>query len=162
MQKLARVRNVVVLGTVLGLVVGCATGVDRTIRTPYNSSEMASYAGTGSATITGQAFSRTRGGDVKIPAGNTIYLVPLTNYTREVLDKYYASAIGDSNTAHLKPYIRLSTIDAQGNFVFLNVPAGVYRATTVHTWMAGNDTTGGEINGDVSVKSGETVRVFVK
>src|SRR5260370_41390626 len=55
----------------------------------YEAAEYARYAGSGSARITGQAFAKTVGGDVKYAAGNTVWLYPVTSMTTE----WYETAI---------------------------------------------------------------------
>jgi hypothetical protein len=54
---------------------------------PFNEDEYLPYAGDGDATITGQAFLKTRGGDVKYGAGNTIFMNPVTSYSTEWMDR---------------------------------------------------------------------------
>jgi hypothetical protein len=105
---------------------GCAMPAPAAMVTPFNVNEHSSYAGAGTSTITGSAFSVTKGGDVKIPAGNTLYLIPLTTYSKEALQKYYYFQLGGTQAAELKPYIRKTQIDAAGNFSFSNIPSGTY------------------------------------
>ena len=50
---------------------------------PFNSSEFSRFDGVGKATIEGQAFAKTRGGDIKYPAGDAVYLVPATTHTTD-------------------------------------------------------------------------------
>ena len=78
---------------------GCATmQPQRVPRTAvFNEDEYATYAGDGTATITGQAFVKTRGGDVKFGAGNKVFLNPVTTYSTEWYQKYVIGGIPSPN-----------------------------------------------------------------
>ena len=65
------------------------------IATPYDDTAFAGYAATGTAIVTGQAFERTNGGDVKYAAGYTIRLLPSTPYSNE----YFVQIAAGKNIA---------------------------------------------------------------
>lgn len=137
------------------------------MQTVFDEAEYTPYAGTGTSTITGQAFLKTRAGEVRLGAGNTVELVPLTPYTRERLNR---ATLGGQ---HLEPrdprlaqYVRTTVADGNGNFEFRNVPAGDYVALCLITWeyvasAYSRATTGGQAYGIVKVGPGETVKVVV-
>ena len=76
------------------LITGCITEYSKTIQRiefPIAEYEMLNRKGTG--IVTGQAFLRTRSGDVKTTAGDEILLNPVTSYSNQwykvmTTDKY--------------------------------------------------------------------------
>jgi len=65
---------------------GCVTSAPRPHLVAFDEVDFLPYAGTGTGKIIGQAFLKTRGGDVKYGAGNEVMLVPNTPYTSEIID----------------------------------------------------------------------------
>lgn len=149
---------------------GCATPPTPPVRTtaPFVEDEFTPFVGSGDSTITGSAFLKTIGGEVKVGAGNQVELIPATSYTSE---RFQLAARLPTNTRweprdpRLAKYIRTTTADAQGNFEFRNIPPGAYILACVISWQYadryGLSTTGGQAFGFVSVSSGETKRVVV-
>lgn len=116
---------------------GCAGSVQPQARhTAFDASEYAGYGGSGNATITGQAFAKTKGGDVKYAAGNTIVLNPVTTYSTEWWDRWVVrgEALEDGDP-RAKPYARTTNADGEGRFKFANVPPGSYYVMTSIHWM---------------------------
>jgi hypothetical protein len=158
-----------VIFLMLSILGGCA--VFQPPRTAiFDESEFAPYAGSGTSTITGQAFQKTQGGDVKYGAGDDVYMVPITSYTREWHDKVLVQgqnlASADPETqSKLSQYERHATADAMGNFEFHNIPAGSYYLTCDIEWQYpsqyGLETTGGIVYGEVTVASGESARIIL-
>lgn len=97
----------------------CAPAPPYRVTTPFVEQEYRPYGRGGSATITGQAFLKTVGGDVKTCAGETVILLPATSYARELLR---AGRAGFRDIANLDPrmknYAHSTVCDAQGNFTF--------------------------------------------
>jgi len=87
--------------------------------TPYSEADFAPWSGSGPATLRGQAFLRTVGGDVKTCAGQDVYLVPGNSYDNEAMLSH-GHAVLDPAAFH---YWRKSICDAQGNFTFTGLPA---------------------------------------
>ena len=56
--------------------------------------KFAPFAGTGSGRIKGSAFLKTRSGDVKLGAGNKVYLMPATAYT----DEWFTKSVVDGES----------------------------------------------------------------
>ena len=50
-------------------------------------SEFLPYAGTGTNTVTGQAFLKTRDGEVRFGAGCEVVVVPVTSYTIQIYER---------------------------------------------------------------------------
>lgn len=110
--------------SVIGLLVlaGCAgTTPPRERQARFIESEYAPYASQGNGTLVGQAFLKTRGGDVKYAAGNEIILNPVTSYSTEWFDVAIRQgqdiAEGD---ARVQPFTRSTFADGEGRFEFNN------------------------------------------
>ena len=134
-------------------------------RPAFPESEYLRYVGTGTNSVTGQAFLKTRGGDVKTAAGNDVYLQPVTSYSNWSYDHRFETVAPADPRIH--KYLRKTVADASGRFTFKNVPDGHYYITTAVTWQAPTgyrfalETQGGVIWKAVSVKDGETADVIV-
>ena len=123
--------------------------------------------GTGTATVRGQAFLKTRGGDVKYAAGNEIHLLPITSYSNQ----WYREAILPNRPMakydpRYKQYITTIMGDGEGRFEFKNVPAGNYYLSTIVAWeyIAGRGysyPTGGNIVKKISVENGQELRIIL-
>jgi hypothetical protein len=121
----------------------------------------------GTATITGQAFLRTVGGDVKTAAGQVVMLNPETSYSDFWYQKSYLSNQKmEESDPRLLPYIYQTIADADGRFKFGNVPAGKYFLTTQVVWRVPMAygvlvPTGGWISRLVSVEDGKEIEVIL-
>ena len=151
------------------LVPGCATPpAKRYERTaPFNETEYAPFAQAGSATITGQAFLKTRGGDVKLGAGDTVYLNPVTTYSIEWFNVNAISQLpiteGDPRAAK---YHKQTVADGSGHFKFSNLAPGEYFLTCTITWEVptgyGIAKTGGTTYARVKVAAGENAEAVLQ
>ncbi len=136
------------------------------MQTAFDEAEFAPYAVPGTSTITGQAFLKTRGREVRLGAGNTVQLLPVTSYTTELRKRV---TLGGERVGPVDPriekYRRTTIADGSGSFEFRNLPAGEYYVTCVITWEVPNqyvmETTGGVAYGTVKVGAGETAKVVV-
>jgi hypothetical protein len=131
-----RMPSVIVL--VLALV-SCVPGAsERQIinRIPFPEAEYAQLALTGTAIVRGQAFLKTRGGDVKTAAGNEIILYPVTSYSEQWFNTAYISGneLTEADSRQQK-YTRGQVADGNGRFTFKNVPAGKYYAIASVYWQ---------------------------
>jgi len=90
----------------------------------------------GTSTVTGQAFLKTRGGDVKTAAGSPVLLNPVTSYSKFAYENRFAPGGLTPIDPRLNDYLRKTTADASGRFSFKNIPAGYYFVTTSVTWEA--------------------------
>ncbi len=127
--------------------------------------EWDSYPATGTAKISGQAFSKTRGGDVKFGAGSTIYLYRATPYLKEFIRLRQAGYIVNHNQDALLAMNRTAistTADGSGNFSFEKVPAGEYLLECSITWMLPNGgSTGGAVQKFISVQEGQDLKIML-
>lgn len=129
-----------------------------------NPAEYEPYMKPGTATVTGQAFMTTVGGDVKLCAGQPAFLDPVTAVSTLWWSrgpKYNVAAPPPTSIPEFKAARRVATCDAQGNFKFDKVPAGSYYLSTFVTWQVPSTnvfvdpTQGGIISVQIEVADGE-------
>jgi len=123
-RHLREISNLALVATV-----GCASNpsppAPRTAT--FDPSEYAAYDQAGDGVISGQAFLRTQGGEVRYGAGRAVHLHPVTSYSREWWNRVVLGG------KHLEPgdpraqaYQRTAIADGEGRFVFADIPAGEY------------------------------------
>lgn len=150
---------------------GCAPKVIKP-QAPFVEAEYAAYRGSGTGTIEGQGFLRQNGGGVVTCAGSKVWAVPATAYTREMTGIYEAgwnpivgglAVIDNPNQGRLfrEGIERETQCDAQGNFVFRNLPAGQWIVSTAVTWRVGYDAQGGYVRQETALADGQTVRLLL-
>lgn len=153
------------------LLIGCAqqkTMINPVLRIPFPEDEYMRLPSTGMATVKGQAFLKTRGGDVKTTAGNEIVLNPVTSYS----DQWYKVAYLQNMPIQepdprLWEYTKKQVADADGRFTFKNVPAGDYYVTTGVFWEAPTGyqgalvKQGGIISKKITIKDNEEVETIL-
>ncbi|MHC4473645.1 MAG: hypothetical protein ACYTDY_16365 [Planctomycetota bacterium] len=89
--------------------------------------EYAPYAGSGDCSISGRALMNTRGGDVKVGAGRTVYLTPVTAYSKRWLRDFALQGRRLPDTdPRVKRYSRETVADGEGRFEFRDLPPGRY------------------------------------
>lgn len=132
--------------------------------TPFNEKDFAPYLQKGTSSITGQAFLKTVGGEVRYGAGNTVKLIPVTPYNTEV---WQASMKGETIKidSRWEDYNKNTTADGSGNFEFNNLPAGEYFLECEIYWHVpgpyGMEKTGDIIKKQVKVSDGEKIKVIM-
>jgi hypothetical protein len=146
---------------------GCESP-QRVQRIEFPVAEYESLPKEGTGIVRGQAFLRTRGGDVKVAAGSTVMLNPVTSYS---LQWYREGYIGKRPMEPVDPridaYVKHTVADAEGRFEFVKVPAGEYFATTSVVWEAptgyhgGLIPQGGWVSQRLSVKNDEETKVIL-
>jgi hypothetical protein len=135
---------------------------------PFPAAEYAKLQKTGTAVVRGQAFLKTRGGDVKTAAGNEVLLNPVTSYSDEWYAAYFVKKqqLVDPDP-RLFDYVRKQLADGDGRFVFREVPAGEYYLTATVSWEAPVGYNGhlrpqgGVISKRISVKEGESAEIVL-
>ena len=154
------------------LLVGCAFPVQNppapARRMPFPEAEYLALPKTGTATVRGQAFLTTKGGDVKVAAGKRVLLNPVTSYSLEWYERSYVPRRRiEEADPKLEAYIRTQIADGNGRFVFKNVPTGEYFITTTITWevptgyQGGVQVEGGMVAKRIKVNAGEEVEAIV-
>jgi hypothetical protein len=154
------------------LVAGCATPPSGIMPLPYSESEDAPYKKAGTGSLKGQAFLKTRGGDIKKGAGNNVYLMPATSYGTQRYEQIFVAGQSFSEVPDKRHggSVRTTISDAEGRFEFKGLPAGKYYAFTTVTWevpstnqfMRGMmETQGGLIHSPTMIKEGETTEIIL-
>jgi len=160
-------KSLIVLSFVIVLLfLGCASQTEYQRQAKFIESEYAPYAGKGTSSIVGQAFLKTRGGDIKFAAGNMVTLNPVTTYSTEWFNIYILQnrrmELTDPRTT---PFNRQTTADGNGNFEFRNLRAGEYYIATYVYWQVpssgGLRQTGRIFGKRVKVGKGESVKVIL-
>ena len=127
------------------------------------------YTQAGTNTIKGQGFLRQQGGGIVTCAGNEVYLMPATSFFREAANHVLAGKnpqfgnVIDPAKADpaYKAMLKQSQCDAQGNFIFSNLPNGNWLVVTAVTWTVGYSRQGGNLVREVNVTNGETAQVLL-
>ena len=153
----------------LALTTGCSKPYQRT--TLFVEAEYAPYEHPGTAKIAGQAFIRTRHGDVKYGAGEWVVLNPVTSYSKEWFDVAVLEGKKMSPVdTRIGRYQQKVLADGDGHFKFSRVPAGNYYVVCPIFWVAEASLyeglgyswgEGGVAYAIVSVREGETVEAVV-
>lgn len=128
--------------------------------TPFKASDFDWVKKPGSGAISGQAFLKTRGGDVKYGAGNEVMLIPSPGFFAERFLQGLSGSRVVPLTPEEKSYIKTTTADGGGNFEFTNVPSGDYIVACNITWLAGRYYTGGYATANVKLGEGESKKVI--
>lgn len=97
---------------------------ERTVAFP--ASEYNELEKTGTSSITGQLFLRTRAGDVKYGAGSEIAVAPVTTYSREATMMIIHGKTPATADPRASEYTRRTIADGSGRFSVENLPAGEY------------------------------------
>lgn len=156
---------------------------DNAITAPFDPKAFASPQEIGSATLTGQALARIRGGSVVTCAGLKVFLVPGNaysdavvkelhrqfmsfNYREFVMKKTFEDSKKDLSMVikKLLPYEKTAYCDAQGNFEFDHLPAGKWDLFSDLWWSNSNDPNGGDesvVTGGASTVDGDVSRALL-
>lgn len=152
----------------VGFLTSCATMIPPQRRMAFPEHEYLSLARSGTAIVKGQAFLKTRGGDVKVAAGNEIILNPVTSYSNEWYEKAHVQGtILVEPDSRLLNYVLRTVADGNGMFTFKNVPAGQYFVTTSVTWEAATgyqgalQMQGGTVTKRITVNDSDEIEVIV-
>ncbi len=170
--------KLVAIVAIIGLS-GCAPPPPIALTSTFDIDQAKALLVEGNNTIKGSALIRQRNGSVVTCAGNTVSLVPRTEYLEERVEHMYGSVSGGFSplnknnqikftSTHPRYYelIKESTCDAQGFFEFKNLADGTFFVVTGITWevvISAYSTRheGGSIGQLVSVSGGETKDVVL-
>lgn len=155
-------------GLMFLFLIGCVTTQPTIQRIPFPSDEYSKLEVSGTSIIKGQAFLKTRAGDVKTAAGNEVLLNPVTSYSNQWYEENYIKGrlLTEINPKMFQ-YVKKKIADAEGRFIFKDVPAGEYYLTTVVTWEApvGYNGSlvrqGGHISEKISVKDKDELDIIL-
>jgi hypothetical protein len=117
----------------------------------------------GTATVSGEAFLTTRGGEIRPGAGRVVQLIPVTPYTTEVFERQFINRerLTPRVEKRLDRYVRVLNADSRGEFRFEHVPAGSYYLLCLILWEVDYEETRVAALGRVTVGEGEQKRVVV-
>ena len=125
----------------------------------FNDADFAAYRGQGTSTVAGQLVT-TSGGETYIGDGVYVTLMPVTAYTKEIIDRVIGNG---ENLAPSDPrfrqYIRIMKTDGQARFVFDHVPAGEYFVAGLNEWSVGDSTEYQWACERITVGKGQTVNI---
>ncbi len=77
-------RFLVAFLSVIVLSAGCAAPEPYVIKSKVNHDALQNYLVSSNSKLVGQAFLKTRSGDVKFGAGSIVYLYPAVEYSNEI------------------------------------------------------------------------------
>lgn len=120
----------------------CVGGLARPYqrKTVFVESDYLPYTKPGKATIIGQAFAVTRGGEIRYAAGKTVYLYPATSYADEYFEMQVVRGMAMSEAdKRFIEFEKTTVSDATGMFEFKNLAPGKYYAVTEFGWCAGRN-----------------------
>jgi hypothetical protein len=163
-------RNIYCIIVVCFLTACVSVSTERPVleRVNFPNSEYVNLVSNGTGTVKGQAFLKTRGGDVKTAAGNEVILNSVTSYSTQWFEKSYkgGNVLAEPDQRYLDSII--STIaDADGRFEFEDVPPGKYYLVSSVTWETptgyngGLRVQGGYIAEIISVKNDIVVNIIL-
>ncbi len=120
-------------------VTGCVQVQPPVQRLSYDAAEFSKIAKTGTGIVRGQAFLKTRGGDVKKAAGEPVTLNPKTSLSDQWYSVFYLGRrpLTDPDQRYASHIIE-TTADGDGKFEFKGVPPGDYYLVSRVSWEAHN------------------------
>jgi hypothetical protein len=144
--------------------VSCAGGLANPVKrqAAFDDNEYLPYTKPGKAVITGQAFSNTKGGEVRYAAGRTVYLHPATSYATEYFNiQVVLGSFMTNPDQRFLQFEKKTVSDATGNFEFKNLPAGKYYVVTEFGWCAGRNAQYIVLGALIEAKEGETIKIIL-
>lgn len=91
------------------------------------------YSKSGTSSFSGQAFLKTKGGDVKYAAGERSCIMPDIQYLAQFHEKFKTHTV--VNHPSWLELTKCVTADSEGRFEFKNLPAGKWVATSNVSWI---------------------------
>lgn len=159
--------NIILLSLTTSII-ACKTVPKTVQRIPFPIHEYKKLNTKGSGSVVGQAFLKTRGGDVKKAAGNQVWLNPITSYSKQWYESAYKKhMLLSQEDPRYEQYVLTEIADADGRFHFTNVPPGRYYLVTTVIWEApiGYNGSlvpqGGLICKKVNVKNDKQIKVIL-
>jgi hypothetical protein len=110
--------------------------------------------------VTGQLVVTTAEGETHISDGTHVTLLPVTSYTKEMVDREIGNGENLApSDPRFRPYVRLVTTDTHGNFIFDHLPPGDYFVSGLAEWSFTDDFEYQWACERVTVSKGQTVRI---
>lgn len=149
---------VVVLGA------GCAVPEPYVIKSKVNHDALQNYLVSSNSKLVGQAFLKTRGGDVKFGAGSIVYLYPAVEYSNEINSIPWYEKVKGHDVGWNK-YVRSTVADGHGNFEFDDIGSGLYYVESRVTWEIpgkyGPSTQGGLVRKVINVSKNSVNKIIL-
>ena len=133
-----RICRLAAYATILSLM-GCVPARNPvTAISGISEAELTLYEGNGPCSVHGQAFLKTRGGDVKYGAGETVTLMPDIRLLNEIIGinsipRQYAVLQPDIDRKW-QALKRQTQADGEGKFEFNTIPCGAWFVESRVTW----------------------------
>jgi hypothetical protein len=129
-----RLLRIIILPVILAAFAGCAYH----LKTPVNESQVFSSDPAG-ANISGEVFVKIKTGEIRKASDATIYLIPVTDYSREWFDHHIVhSQTVTGKDPRSFPSVRAASVDTEGHFLFQHIPAGSYYLTCTVQYQRSN------------------------
>lgn len=152
-----------ILATLLTSCAGMQPQIKRNVA--FSDEMFATSLTNGTSTVTGQAFLKTRSGEVKFGAGNEVVCVPVNEYTDETQRAIISGKNLEAPDPRYFKYRRTTIADGNGNFEFRDIPGGEYYISCVIQWeyvtQYGAMPTGGVATARVKIADGESVKIIL-
>lgn len=156
-------RSLVTLVAGMLMLAGCAGFQQETvyIDTTISDEALKPYRTTGPASISGQGFLRQQGGGVVTCAGSAVLLAPDLPPVRRAVEEGRKGKRIVRQGPKWQDVARKTTCDAQGNFVFENLPLESWFLATEVKWVVAYEPQGGTVGRFVSTRDGGQQRVLL-
>lgn len=147
---------------VMAIVVSGGCVSKYTMKTEPDYDVKAFHANIGTGEITGEAFLRTNGGEVKTAAGLAVRAIPVTEYTTELYNNVYLPNRELSNPPASGIPAVVATANSRGEFTIKGLAPGKYYVVSYISWYyMQNSITGAYAVAEAIVESGKTTKVLV-
>lgn len=154
------------------VVTGCASRRPQKFTPlPFDEAEYGALQTEGTGIVRGQVFAKTRGGEVRKGAGESVVMFPATKYgnqryTEQVLGGKLSTTPEDPR---YQKYAFTKKTDGDGKFEFSNVPSGDYYVVSNVSWSVFvpgvlgpiEKKQGGTVSMKIEVKNGVVTDAFL-
>lgn len=163
-----RLRGLAVL--IILALCGCASQKPREdALPPIDMAELQPFIQSGTASVEGEFFLRTAGGDIKSGAGKVVFLYPGITHTSVFFNtppqmRSYDTAfkrVVMNLDKKINEYRKSSVCNMNGRFSFNNLPAGQYFLIGDLYWHTGNSITGATVVKLIELTPGQNLELLL-
>lgn len=104
------------------------------LKNKFNQAEVEPYLGEGTASLIGQGVMFDDTGDRQFASGRMVYLLPVTDYNRELIAAAWAGRPFAPVDPRNRDGVRMAVANPGGRFRFEKLPAGDYFVVTWVRW----------------------------
>jgi hypothetical protein len=131
--------------------------------TAFEASEYKSPSKEGTGIVTGRAFVKTKGGEVKTLAGQTVRLHRVGIYSDQWFELASNEKVHRAAYDHRhEDYVFMTIADDDGRFTFKDVPAGEYYLTAKVFWFTPDEVYRGSFRKEITVEIDKTLEVILR